>query len=201
MLVTDMVDKIVETLDDNKEAALIAMDLDKAYKIVNHTILLRKLRIVGFSEQATQLTNNYLTEWKQYVQINAIDSEILVIGNQSVIQGSTMSGLLFQIYTLDAMHIFHDTEHNAITDRKYKATSIKIYVDDLFPLIIAEHNENLTNKIKTQIKDINKYMDNNKLSVNIPKTKIMLLTKDIMPKTIWNHTQESHYETHLLLIY
>ena len=74
--------------------------------------------------------------------------------------------------------IFHKSSHNPLQDRECEETSLKTYVDDVFPIITAPTNENIVEKVKEQIKRISEYMNMNKLAVNIPKTQIMFISKN-----------------------
>ena len=67
-----------------------------------------------------------------------------------------MSGLMYQMFTLDIPKMFHDDKHNAHEDRACKETSIKTYVDDIFPLIMIkkDSNEDLQTTIAEQIAKI-----------------------------------------------
>ena len=89
-----------------------------------------------------------------------------------------MSGLIYNIYTLDLPRLFHNKKHNSYEDRTCKSTSIKTYVDDIFPIVVADKGENLNNKIEDTIKRVSEYMDSNQLAVNVPKTKVLIVSND-----------------------
>ena len=184
-IVTEIVDKLIEALDDKQEAAVIATDQSKAYDIISHSLLKKKMKIMGLSDNAMELMDNYLKGRCQYVQIDGINSEELSTKDRSVCQGSTLSGLLYLIYTLDVTDLFHNTKHTQIEDRECKKTSIKTYVDDMFPLVVADNDEDINNKIKITINKINDYMKCNKLALNIPKTQVTLITKNKTTKDMF----------------
>ena len=54
-----------------------------------------------------------------------------------------------------------------IEDRTCKQTLVKTYVDDMFPLVVVDNDEDINIKIKTTIDRINDYMQSNKLALNI----------------------------------
>ena len=103
----EMHDTLIEALANGDEAALLVLDQSKAFDIISHKILIDKLKIVGFRNQATNLMKSFLKDHKQYVQVKGKDSDTIVVGETSVIQGSTLSGLLFLLYILDMPYILH----------------------------------------------------------------------------------------------
>ena len=153
------------------------MDQSKAYDIVCHYILLRKLKVIGFSNQAIKMFTCYLKDRKQFVEINGSRSDFLSTGPKSANQGSAMSGLIYTIFTLDITQIFHKLQHNPLEDRNCEATSVKTFVDDVYPIVVARRNEQINDKIVKTIKDVTEYMRVNKLAVNVPKTQVMILSK------------------------
>ena len=72
------------------------MDLSKAFESLNHDILLNKLTYYGVKNSANDLLRSYLSNRKQYVQIDDISSSIVSI-NTGVPQGSVLGPLLFNI--------------------------------------------------------------------------------------------------------
>ena len=62
------------------------MDLSKAFDSLNHNILLHKLAYYGIRKSAITLLRSYLSNRKQYVQIDEVSSSMLSI-NTGVSQG------------------------------------------------------------------------------------------------------------------
>ena len=77
------------------------IDLAKAFDIVDHKILLRKMEIYGTGGTTLKWFENYLTNRKQYIQISNIKN----IGLKDVVcgvpQGSILGPILFLIYVMD----------------------------------------------------------------------------------------------------
>ena len=67
------------------------------------------MEALKFQPRTLNTIENYLSERKQYVSLNATDSDILVTGPNSVTQGSTLSCAFYLLYILD---LFHPQKHN-----------------------------------------------------------------------------------------
>ena len=121
----------IENYNKNKDTVIIALDQSKAYQIIAHRILLRKLKVIGFSNQTNEQMQSYLEDRHQFVEINGTLSETLPIGPFSVSQESIPSGLLYQIYTLDLPLLFHERNRNPMENRQSTNTKIKTFVNKM----------------------------------------------------------------------
>jgi hypothetical protein len=91
----------VTSAQNNKEHALaIFCDLCKAFDTVDHGLLLKKLSKVGVHGTELKWFENYLSERKQFVQVNGSPCNLLNI-LLGVPQGSILGPLLFLIYIND----------------------------------------------------------------------------------------------------
>ena len=86
-------------------------DLSAAYDTINHKILLKKLEYCGVSGTELELFKSYLSNRKQYADINTKKSEMIDCLDCGVIQGSNLSGLLYTIYT-NEVPILHEILEN-----------------------------------------------------------------------------------------
>ena len=178
-LINELHDALVDNLNTGVDTALLILDQSKAYDVVDHHILLQKLKLLGFSNQALKILTSFLTERRQFVQIQGRRSEKLTMSPNSVIQGSTLSCTLFLIYILDMPQIFHTAPHKPEDDRNCSRPSLKTFVDDAITIIKKEPNHrNIKEAITQTMAELTTYMKNNKLALNPDKSQIMIWSRD-----------------------
>ena len=78
----------------------IFLDLSKAFDTTDHNMSLNKLKYYCLDGSSLHLFRSYLTNRKQYIKIEEIQSDTLPI-TTGVPQGSILGPLLFIIYTND----------------------------------------------------------------------------------------------------
>lgn len=91
-----------QALDNNETAAIIAMDLSKAFDSIPHGLLIAKLSSYGVSTNTCNYVKSYLTDRMQRVKIDNVRSKWLTI-KRGVPQGSLTGPLLFNIFLNDLL--------------------------------------------------------------------------------------------------
>ena len=91
---------ILKAMDRGEITLALLADFSKAFDTVDFEILIKKLHALRFSKSTLYLIANYLSNRRQYVQINENMSPMLTVTN-GVPQGSILGPILFNIYVHD----------------------------------------------------------------------------------------------------
>ena len=167
----ELTDRINENLDKGELPLAIYLDLSKAFDTLDHEILLEKLKYYGIIGNNLEWFSSYLRNRLQYVCLNDTNSSMLNI-TTGVPQGSILGPLLFLIYMNDiseATEIFHSILYADDTTLTERLSSFNIVIDGN-----EINKQNLENNINNELDKIYRWLCDNKLSINIPKTKFMI---------------------------
>ena len=96
----ELIDRVIQYLDKGETPISVFLDLSKAFDTLDHSILLSKLEYYGIRDNALELFKSYLSNRKQYVVLDTIQSDSVNIVT-GVPQGSILGPLLFTIYIND----------------------------------------------------------------------------------------------------
>ena len=160
----ELVDKIITQMDKMDTPIGIFNDLTKAFDTIDHSILIQKLRYYGFNEMSLNLMQSYLTGRVQYVQMNDVKSNYCSV-TTGIPQGSILGPLLFIIYMNDIAEASDLFDFILYADDTSLTTTIKV---------IMKKDKDLQMSVNTELNKIKVWLDLNKLSLNIKKTKYMV---------------------------
>ena len=160
---------IMANLNKNELVMLVMLDLSAAFDTIDHDILLRRLeKMYGVQGTALKWFKSYLTNRTQSVMINGKESSQKSL-SYGVPQGSKLGPILFNLYIapLSRIPALHE-----ISDEKY-ADDEQLFLS--FKPKDNAHTESAIKKMETCIKDIRKFLLDNKLCNNNEKTEFMII--------------------------
>jgi hypothetical protein len=138
----------------------IFCDLSKAFDVISHKILLRKLEFYGIRGIAKKWLSNYLSDRTQYVEIDNHKSNMCKI-ECGVPQGSILGPLLYLIYVND---ISQSTQANILS-----------FADDTSLYLSHRDIHTLFEKANVEINNLYDWFCANRLSLNAKKTKFIVI--------------------------
>ena len=77
-----------------------------AFDTVDLDILIKKLQYYGLDNKTLRLMTSFLTDRRQFVNIDSFDSTIQKCPPCSVIQGSKISSMLYTVYTNEIPQLY-----------------------------------------------------------------------------------------------
>ena len=99
--VVKLVDQIIKSFENNKYTLGAFIDLSKAFGTVDHSILLKKLELFGITDRNYGWIKSYLSNRRQFIQINGNEKTSLKTISCGVSHGSVLGPLLFLFYVND----------------------------------------------------------------------------------------------------
>ena len=151
-------------MNNHKIPTNFYIDLSKAFGSLQHDILLEKLAHYGLKNKAIALLKSYLSNRKQYVQLSDVRSSVRPI-SVGVPQGSILGPLLFNIFINDIVK--SSTKFNFILYAD--DTTLNSTLDSF-----GQDAVEIQNTIVSELQNIFKWLDVNRLCLNVTKSKFML---------------------------
>ena len=157
---THLTKTIKQSLDQGLSRCGIFVDLQKAFNIIGHEILLGKLEHCWVEGITKKWFETYLKERQQFVSINGYNSECASMPN-GVPQGSVLGPLVFLLYINDLnLAIQHCKVHN--------------FADDTNLLYTNNSIKKLNKILNKDLKNLTNWFNANKISLNVDNTEMIL---------------------------
>ena len=175
-----LMDIWLKAAEDGKLSAAILLDLSAGFDVINHEILLSKLKEYGLNDTALSWFEDYLSNRSQCVQIESKLSSFLQVP-WGVPQGSILGPLLFVIFInelpesikQDMIENVENTDEAAIDDTN--DDHVVVYADDNTPTTSAYDPLKLQNKIQVIANRVTDWFSRNDMVVSGEKTKLLFL--------------------------
>ena len=161
--VVQLVDQIIESFENNQYTLGVFIDLSKAFDTVDHSILLKKLELYGITDRNHVWLKSYLSDRRQFVQINEKEKTSLETISCGAPQGSILGTLLFLLY---------------VNDLKNASNILDpiMFADDTNLFFTHKDIRYLFQIVNQELENISQWFVSNKLSLNI-KNKILIFSK------------------------
>ncbi|EYC16425.1 hypothetical protein Y032_0033g2652 [Ancylostoma ceylanicum] len=156
----------VTAVSEGKYVEVVYFDLSKAFDTVDHLSLLRKLESIGVKNNLLKWFESYLSDRKFAVRVQ----EQLSSENSSpsgVPQGSVLSPLLFNIYSMDIANFVK-------TDPRIR---IAAYADDIkiYAAYNALEKQEIRAKLRQSIEQMLSWAQTWRIKVNTSKSHVLML--------------------------
>lgn len=145
----------------------VFIDLKRAFETINRNTLLKKLEKMKICGKTLKLIEELLSNRKQKVKINGHLSQERDIP-VGLPQGSRLAPLLFLLFINDLNKVL-------------KYCKIHLFADDTLIYIEGTDVKDMTSKLNEDLGRLADWMAANTLSVNVKKTKGMLLSRKDVP--------------------
>ena len=155
-----MYDSWVRTAAIGQLSGTVFIDLSAAFDLVDHRLLLSKLKIYGVQEDVLEWISSYLLGRFQAVWIDHIFSDFLPL-TVGVPQGSNLRPLLFLVF-------FNDLPYHI-------KSSIESYADDTTISAAGTTLVEIEDKLNIDCENISNWMKSNKMKLNVGKTHILCM--------------------------
>ena len=157
---TSLVDKWLSNMNNNELTGVLIVDFAKAFDLIDHSLLLRKLEQYGLSKDTITLMGSFLFNRKQIVTLNGSVSSSLPT-KYGIPQSWVLGPILFTIYT---------------NDLPLALSSLSaLFADDTTLHTSHKHYDQVTHTIQKSADELVEWSEFNHMSLHPKKTKSMLI--------------------------
>lgn len=135
-------------------------DLSRAFDLVNHSLILKKLSKYGVEGDFHKTICSFLSQRHQCTCVRGAKSELEHVGNCSVPQGSIMGNSLFLILMNDISTASDEAEY-------------VLFADDTCVIVAADDFDQLKSKLRRVTGCLAHWFSANGMLLNVEKTKVM----------------------------
>ena len=161
---TRLVDNWLNNINNKKLSGVVFLDLRKAFDLINHDILLQKLKHYILNQDTVNLIRSYLTNRTQQVLSNGLLSNSSVI-KLGVPQGSILGPILFSVFINDLPL--------AITSDK---VATDLFADDATIHATDKDINNVNAELQIALGEVSSWCSLNDMVINPSKTEAMVIT-------------------------
>ena len=175
---------ISSALDEGQIAGCVSLDLSCAFDVVDHDLLVKRMKILGLPPDVCGLVEEWLKDRKAYVEIGQ-DTSIFFAVDDGTIQGSVLGPVLFSIFIRPLLQM----------------TGIAAYADDNYIVEVGNDICDLKQKLAAKVKTVIEWMKQSGLSVNIEKTELVFFhrSKKLKEKLVIGDLQVESKESMKIL--
>ena len=163
MAILDMVENIRKAWENGEHCLGIFIDFKKAFDTVDHQILLGKMEHLGIRGVPLELIRSYLTNRKQYVAYNGMESSQWGI-TVGVPQGSILGPLFFLLYINDL-------------SRVSSFLRCILFADDTNVFVSHKDKRELFRRLGIELGKLSDWFAHNRLTLNYNKTEYVSFCK------------------------
>ena len=174
-----MYDSWVQAADKGELTGVCMLDMSAAFDIVDHGILLQKMKLYGFDDMAYNWVKNYLAGRTQAVYIDGSLSPFLPV-DIGVPQGSILGPLFYVMFTNDLPETVLDTSNHVhwchLTCHCEQCGGLCCFADDSTYSVSSHSQVDLQDKLNSRYSTLSSYMGNSRLKLNDDKTHLLIMT-------------------------
>lgn len=165
---------VLEHMEGGGQIDVIYTDFEKAFDRVDHSILVRKLELLGIHGDLLRWVVSYLSNRSQAVVLGGYRSDFITIPS-GVPQGSHLGPLFYNAYIYDISNCINNAKHLLYADDKKVFMRVSSFSD--------------CELIQMDLNNLLAYYKNNNITISISKCQCISFTRKTKP-IIFNYKFE-----------